>query len=159
MKEVQLTKGKVALVDDEDFELVSQYTWFADKKGTNLYYAYNSVNSMYMHRLIMKTTDDLIVDHIDHNGLNNQKSNLRNCTYSQNLHHRKFAPGITGYKGVTYNKRQNVYQAKMRYDGKYRHIGHFKTAIEAAEAYNKVATQWFGEFASINSIERQTNEC
>ena len=80
MKEIKLTQGKVALVDDEDFDMLNQYTWYGDK------YAQTTIErkSVQMHRLIMKTPRWMVVDHIDHNGLNNQKSNLRNCSQSAN---------------------------------------------------------------------------
>jgi hypothetical protein len=90
MKEISLTQGQVALVDDEDYDYLMQWKWHF-YKGTHSHYAVCSLprkngkrTGFRMHRLIMNTPPDLVVDHIDHNGLNNQKSNLRNCTKCQN---------------------------------------------------------------------------
>ena len=96
MKEIKLTQGKVALVDDEDFKWLSYFKWFAHKYSNNrhrviAYYkvARRKYASLYMHRLIMNAPDGLEIDHIDHNPLNNQKSNLRLVTHTENCLNRK----------------------------------------------------------------------
>jgi hypothetical protein len=106
MKEIKLTQGKVALIDDEDYEYFNQWNWFAHKDH-HTYYAGRSINvqghqkQLWMHRELLDTPQGRQVDHIDHNGLNNQKSNLRNCTFSQNMVN-KTTCSKTGYLGVSF---------------------------------------------------------
>jgi hypothetical protein len=150
MKEINLTRGQVTLVDDEDYEFLNQWKWFVLKlKDTS--YALRHLNKdnrfIYMHRLIMNTPDELEVDHIDHNGLNNQKYNLRNCTHQQNLMNHKIT-GKSKYIGVSYNGK--YIHAKIRANGKQIHLGNFKTEIEAALVYDQRAKEIFGEYANLN---------
>lgn len=108
MKKIPLTKGQVALVDDEDYEMVSRYKWYTQDINKTLYAQRMIVTkgtgkrvTMFMHRLIMNTPQGMDTDHIDRNGLNNQKSNLRICTRTQNLLNRGMLKSNTsGYKGV-----------------------------------------------------------
>ena len=153
MKEINLTQGQVALVDDEDFEYLNQFKWCVTKsKNLRTFYAqreYHS-NTIIMHRVIMGTPKGTFVDHIDHNGLNNQKSNLRNITPHQSAFNRQ-KPNInttSKYKGVCYDK--GHFKATIKKDGKSRHIGSFKTEFEAALAYDIMAKELFGEFACLN---------
>ena len=155
MKEIPLTQGKVALVDDEDYDYLMQWKWCATK-DYNTYYA-NREGSVkednkkfIMHRVIMNTPDNMVVDHIDHNGLNNQKSNMRNCSPKENS--RNMRPrGKTGYLGVCYDRKYIKACIKIR--GKNRHLGNYKTEEEAARAYDKVAKEYYGEFANLNFKE------
>ena len=95
MKQIPLTKNKFTLVDDEDYELVNKYNWYF---GAG--YA-RSMEKILMHRLIMKAKKGQMIDHIDGNGLNNQRSNLRFCTHSQNMANKKgFKNTSSKYKGV-----------------------------------------------------------
>jgi hypothetical protein len=93
-KQITLTKGQFAIVDDEDYDFINQWKWTAVKNKNGNWYALRQVRVdkhsvyVYMHRQIMNTPSDLVVDHIDHNGLNNQKDNLRNCTQKENLRNR-----------------------------------------------------------------------
>ena len=99
MKKIKLTQGKFALVDDEDFERVSQYKWTAEKcsKSEN-YYARNRTINAKMHRLIMGVCKSkLVVDHVNHRTLDNRKENLRVCTQKQNLRNRKNKFDINQY--------------------------------------------------------------
>jgi hypothetical protein len=155
MKEIQLTQGKVALVDDEDFELLNQYKWCA-AKNKNTYYAESKINNINvkMHRLIMKTEKGNVVDHKDHNGLNNQKCNVRNCTNAQNSKNRTKSKSQSSskYIGVIYRGDVSSWQASIRVNYVLINLGFFKTQNEAAEAYNKAAIKYFGEFANLNTI-------
>lgn len=158
MKEISLTQGMVALVDDEDYEMVLQYKWSL-VKGRNTYYAEQKrrVKYRHMHRFIMNTPKGMIVDHLDGNGLNNQKYNMRNCTYSQNNQNRmnrnseKF-----GYQGVT-RRGSNKFYAYIRYKTKLAHLGVYSTAEQAAEAYNKKAVELYKESARLNYIIKEVN--
>ncbi len=156
MKEIQLTRGYVALVDDDDFEELSKYKWcVAVYKYGNAYAVAkaplsNSGQKMiYMHRLIISANKGQCVDHIDCNSLNNTKSNLRICTQSQNSKNRgKCKRNTTGFCGVT--KSPKGFVARIMSDRNMIYIGTHKTAYEAALAYDKAAIEYHGEFANLN---------
>jgi hypothetical protein len=158
MKKLKLSQGKVALVDDEDYEWLNQWKWFAHK-DCNTYYAGRSekINGsrkqIWMHRAIMNTPVGLEVDHIDHNGLNNQRSNLRNCTQSQN-HMNQSNMGKSKYKGVSFftKKKYKQVRANICVCGSPIYLGSFLTEEEAALAYNEAAKKYFGEFALLNNV-------
>jgi len=145
MKEIKLTQGKVALVDDEDYEYLNQWKWTTNKLGKT-YYALRTINRkdhqecILMHRVIMSTPIDQQVDHFNHNGLDNQKINLRNCSRSENL--MNITPrGTSKYLGVSYCSRYMHYRAQIRINGKPKHIGYYKNEIEAALAFDAMAIQ------------------
>ena len=158
-KEIQLTKGKVAIVDDEDFEYLNQWKWYAHKTNTLNFYAERSMRIngkktfILMHRVIMNTDKHLVVDHINGNGLDNTKLNLRNCTNSENIRNRKISSNNTsGYKGFHYNIRDNMWRSTIRINNKRLHIGNFIDITDAAKAYNEAAIKFHGEFARLNEI-------
>jgi hypothetical protein len=105
-----------------------------------------------MHRLIIKAPDGLVVDHINYNGLDNRKANLRLATLKQNSRHviRTMNPGSSKYKGVSWYTRDKVWAVKIMVDGKTIRIGYFRNEIEAAKAYDKAAKKYHGEFAALN---------
>lgn len=159
MKEIKLTQGKVALVDDEDFEYLNQWKWHAFKSGAGIFYArrYDCTNNVRigipMHRLILnlKKGDKLVIDHKDGNGLNNQRSNVRVCTQQQNSINRK-GHGASKYIGVSCDKRwNNKWRASIKIGGKQKSIGYYKTEENAAIAYNIFAEKHHGEFARYNT--------
>ena len=151
-KMIELTWGKYAIVDAEDCDLLSSYKWCAVKKDQT-WYAYTLTiegKRLPMHRLIMDEPKGLFVDHRDHNGLNNRKSNLRLCTQSQNNMNIRPIGKTSRYKGVCWHKRRNKFIARIQIDGKRIHIGCFDDEIDAAKAYDKKAKELFGEFAYLN---------
>jgi len=154
MKLIPLTQGKFAQVDDHWFDYLMQWKWCANKNNT-IYYAQRSEKidgkwvAIKMHRVIMKTPPELMVDHIDHNGLNNLEENMRNCTNKQNSAN-KTAYGKSKYLGVCYI---SYFGASIRKNNKTFHLGHFKTEEEAAKAYDKAAKELYGEFANLNFKE------
>ncbi len=104
-----------------------------------------------MHRQIMAAPDHLVVDHIDHNGLNNTRANLRLCTSAQNLCNAlPPANASSRYKGVSWEKRRKNWRVVIQFNNKTYHLGHFKNEIEAAKAYDERAKELHGEFACLN---------
>jgi hypothetical protein len=150
MKEIKLTQGKTALVDDEDFEYLNQWKWYPFK-SRNTYYAIRIENSkqIRMHRVIMQTPNNLQVDHKDHNGLNCQRFNMRNCTHSQNSKNIIQKRSNSNYIGVHFRKDRNKYLAYIEGDKKI-YLGYFNTAIEAAIQRDESAKIYYGEFANLN---------
>ena len=151
MKTIQLTQGRVATVDDEDFTTLSQYSWCYQKSKTSKTgYAAARVDGkvVRMHRFLMGFPKDLEVDHRDQNGLNNQRENLRLATSSNNkMNISRRADNTSGHKGVFYRKDTGRYQAFIRKNGKRTTLGCFDTAEEAAIAYECAARRLHGEFA------------
>ena len=157
MMEIKLNKGFIALVDDEDFEYLNQFKWSTHPSGNTIYVRrFSQYKRILMHRIIMNVQKGESIDHIDHNGLNCQKSNLRICTHQQNGWNQLSNRGKSKYKGVLIiEKNGRVYiSAQIRYNGKKYHLGYFKTEEEAATGYNDAAKKYFGEFASLNIINK-----
>jgi hypothetical protein len=157
MKEIQLTQGKVALVDDEDYEWLNQFTWYAKLSGVETFYAYRSVGcyenyrKVIMHREILHPPREMSVDHIDGDGLNNQKSNIRVCTKSENMHNRaKNRNNKSGYKGVCFSKSMKRWITRIVVNGKKIQIGYYDDVLDAARAYDDAAVKYFGKFSRIN---------
>jgi len=155
MKEIIVESKKYGtkrvLLDDEDFALVSNYTWCVTN-GRGTFYSHTKIKdkTVYMHRLILGLTDPKIpCDHIDHNGLNNQRNNIRACTQSQNLCNRSpNKNGSSKYLGVSWDKEHRKW--KVLIHNKF--LGRFNLETDAAKAYNKAAKEIHGEFANLNSI-------
>lgn len=160
MKEIFLTKGKVAFVDDDDYEWLSKQKWYATNNGKKreLWYAKRSFKqrgknkSQTMHVSIMNPGKGFEVDHIDGYGLNNQRSNLRIVTHRINCHNSRHFPGTSKYKGVS--KSDKKWRAMIRNDGRKIHLGYFETEIEAAKAYDVKAKTIFGDHATLNLSQK-----
>lgn len=151
MKHIQLTQGKVALVDDEDYEWLSQSKWHYTHQG---YAARRASGRMVlMHREIVGTEGSADTDHINGNKLDNRRCNLRVCTRSQNLINRPSLRGSSNYKGVSWSVRDRKWLAHSYHSGKSHYIGTFDDEREAAAAYDKAAKRAFGEFARLNFPE------
>jgi hypothetical protein len=161
MKEIPLTQGQVALVDDEDYVYLNQWKWHAIKAkytyyaNRTLHFDDGTVVSIRMHRQILGVPQNKETDHIDGNGLNNQKSNLRICNYSQNQYNKR-GWGTSGYKGVSarMDNHTNPYRAYISIGGRLVHIGSFPSIEEAALAYNNEAIKHFGKYAKLNVINK-----
>lgn len=152
MKMILLTQGMIAQVDDEDYEELSRYTWCLHRNGRNCYAKRAKPGEnrtiIYMHCQIMGTKG---IDHIDVNGLNNQKNNLRSATQTQNGgNSRKQNNTSSNFKGVSWSKVKRKYRAYIRVRRQYMHLGWFAVDAEAALAYDIAAQTYFGEFARLN---------
>jgi len=149
---IPLTRGLFAIVDAEDYAELSRFQWFAEG-GPRTYYAVRKENgkSIKMHRQILNAPDHLVVDHIDHNGLNNRKSNLRLATFTQNCQNqRRTSHGTSKYKGVHWNKRLKKWAVQITCDKKTHHLGYFTNEIDAAHAYDHAAKKFHADFANLN---------
>lgn len=160
MKTIMLTKGYFAQVDDEDFEKVSAFKWHVAYRKKGVLYARRSGKRLakkqrpviLMHRFIIGLDHARHVDHIDLNGLNNQKKNLRICSWADNTRHCRRNIGQSGFRGVSPHERHvpNLWRARIKANGVERIIGYFPTASEAARAYDAEAVRLHGVFAVLN---------
>lgn len=154
MKQIPLSQGKIALVDDEDFERLSQFKWFAHQ-SRNTFYAERQIRicvgkqkAIKMHHAILGCDSSQKVDHRDGNGLNNTRENLRLATHLENVRNQKLCrDSTTGFKGVTFNKTRKKFQARIGIEGFKQSLGYYATAEEAHAAYCKAAQKHFGAFA------------
>ena len=145
MKELILSKGCVTIVDDEDFEEVSKYKWYTHKDG---YACRNdSGKTILLHRFLMKADKESLVDHKNHDKLDNRKANLRLCSKAQNLYN-SITRNPSEFKGVSKHRRK--WRAAKTFQGKRIHIGLYFTAESAAKAYDTKAKELFGDFAYLN---------
>ena len=161
MKQLSLSQNKLVNVDDEDFEALSEYKWCAKwDAGSNTFYAVRHTprpehKTVIMHRVLMGANSfSEKVDHIDHNGLNNCKVNLRLCSNSLNQQNRSKQRKATSsiYKGVCWEKRRSKWQVSIMLNKKSIFIGYFDDEKDAALAYNNKAKSIFGDFALLNLI-------
>jgi len=150
---IPLSYGKWAIVDAADYGRLSSYKWCAVKEKRNWYAKTldKDCNRLALHRLIMDAPKGLVVDHIDHNCLNNRRSNLRLCTQKQNNCNTLPRKGCSSkYKGVSFNKARKRFIAYIQHNKKRYFLGYFDDEIDAAKAYDKAAKKFFGEFAYLN---------
>jgi hypothetical protein len=159
---IQLTRGKYALVDEEDFDKVKDGSWYAHPAGNGVYarwddYSSGSRKRVYLHRLLLGFPKGAQIDHANCDTLDNRKSNLRLATKMLNSRNKakpKFVGGSSSrYKGVSFDKKCQKWHAYIEVDGKRRHLGRFVDEHDAGKAYNEAAKQFFGEFAFLNEIE------
>lgn len=158
-KKIPLTQGKFALVDDEDFECLSSFKWhyhsgYAKRgKFISRIDGKQKIKIFYMHREIIKTPDDMITDHIDGDGLNNQRHNLRIASRAQNaMNSKTIKKSFSNVKGVSWHKGAGKWQSKIVVNGQTKYLGHFADIDSATQAYNAAAIEHFGEFARLNKI-------
>ena len=161
MKHIPLTQGKFAIVDDADYEWLNQHKWYALKIRQTFYAVRHTTKPsgeqtiIYMHREILGLNfdDKRQGDHRNHGGIDNQRDNLRICTNSQNQQNMRPNPQkncSSVYKGVCWHKNRRKWQADIEINGHHIYLGHFKSEIDAAKAYDKAASKYFGEFAYLN---------
>ncbi len=154
MKQIHLTQGQAAIVDDEDFEKVNSFKWYAAwKEHTKSYYAVRQVctkgvvKNIYLHRLIMDTPDHLVCDFVNGDTLDNRKQNLRNCTKEEDHRNRRVnRESKTGVKGVSWLPKFQRYEVSIKLNGKRVFNKRFKTLEEAKEAYDEASKKYHGEY-------------
>lgn len=153
--ELQLVKGGIVLIDSEDYEMLSRYKWrlHQRKKRITHYAACPNINGKftYMHRLLMKAQSGQEVDHIDGNGLNNQKANLRLCSRKENSRNRLLQSNNTsGKSGVYFSRINKNWVAQITSNRINRYIGSFPSKEEAIAARNCKEIEIFGEFSPLH---------
>lgn len=154
---IELTRGAFAIVDDEDVEMVSRFSWQLNSQGyasANVGVGRDYVTHERMHRMILRAPDDMDVDHINGNRLDNRKCNLRLATRRQNQwNKRKRKHCSSEFKGVCWHNQNKCWRARIKFYGKEIALGCFSSEIEAAKAYNEAAKKYFGDFALLNDIQ------
>lgn len=161
MRHIHLTQGKFAIVDDEDYDWLMQWKWRL-RPSRRTSYAQRSTGrnaklkakrkTIFMHRVIMDCPNNLQIDHINHNGLDNRKCNLRICTFTENRHNQQpYINGASQYKGVSRSLRK--WRTYICRNGKRMYIGTYDSESEAANAYDAKAKEIFGNFAYLNFQE------
>ncbi len=158
MRQIPLTQGKFAIVDDEDFEWLNQWKWCADKqKGRDRFYASRNIydgrrqHTTGMHRVIMQARKGQEIDHINGNGLDNRRCNLRFCTHRQNcMNQLPQKETSSQYKGVCWDKQYNKWRVVIKDETRMVFLGLYDSEIKAAKIYDKAAKELFGEFANLN---------
>lgn len=150
------SKGIEFYFDKEDFEKVSQYTWYLSNRGAiETHNHKNNYKLLKLHRLMKNIVNPKeIIDHINHNTLDNRKENLRVCDSRENSYNQTItrSNNTSGYKGVTWDKTLKKWIAYIHVNYKKLHIGCFENKEDAARAYNEKALFYFGEFAFLNSV-------
>lgn len=135
MKQIPLKQGGFTLVDDDNFEYINQKRCRVGSSG----YVFTGKNTR-IHRLITNCPDDMVVDHINHNKLDNRKQNLRICTIEENCRNRvDNKNNKSGFRGVSFYLPLNKWRAKIVLKNKTVHLGYFNTPQEASQVYEKVA--------------------
>jgi hypothetical protein len=157
-RRISLTMGLYAIVDPDKFRDLIKYKWCA-LKGQRTFYATRRYTErrrvqkvISMHRKIMQAAEGEFIDHINHKGLDNRVANLRPATRCQNAWNRQKPNNNSRsrYKGITYNRREKKWLAKIQVEGDSKFLGAFNDEIEAAKVYDEAAKKYFGEFAALN---------
>ena len=163
-KRVPLTQGKFAIIDNEDFERVSKFKWHYRKKRPNTKTGYaargvrklgtkSGFTTQAMHTFILGLNPFSIVDHINHDGLDNRKINIRKVDHFGNTQNAlKRIDNKSGFKGVCIHKASGKFCAQIMGNKDRIWLGLFNTALEAAKAYNKAAKKYYGEYACLNKL-------
>jgi hypothetical protein len=159
MREIPLTQSKVALVDDEDFNYLNQWNWCINKDVRTLYAfkgkSQNSNKASSMHQLLVSVPEGMEIDHINHNGLDNRKENLRVCTHAENIHNQRTQNRnkTSQFKGVCWMEKSKRWRARIKVNMEFIYLGSFISEIKAALAYDKASKKYYGDFSCTNFID------
>ena len=157
-QEIQLSQGKFAIVDDEDYEWLSQWKWCAYRRGCNIYAARmgkklkGKQETIHMHIEIIGKKEGFVTDHINGNGLDNRRENLRHVTRRQNQQNRHNET-TSKYPGVSWAKRDRMWTSNIFINGRLKHLGYFNNEADAYNAYCKAVTANGENILSKNTIE------
>ncbi len=152
VRRIPLGHGLFAVVDAEDYEWLSKYKWHAQRRGRKVYaISVKKGKVVYMHRMIMRPCQGYVVDHLDGNGLNNRRCNLRVCTRQENAVNMGPRGGASEFVGV--HRHKDKWEAQIVWRGKKHHVGVFADEVEAAKARDRKAYELHGEFAYLNFPE------
>lgn len=152
VRAVPLSRGKFAMVDAEDYARVMRYSWYAEQHY-GLWYAMRKEGgrTVRMHREIMGAPGGKVVDHINHDGLDNRRCNLRVCTHRENIRNQRGQRGRSSrYKGVSLDGRLGKWRAQLWHEGRHHYLGVYASEVEAARAYDAKARELYGAFAYLN---------
>ena len=159
-RRIPLSRGEHAIVDPDDYAWLSQYNWHVSGSNGSFYAVRNTGQrrgqkrvAVKMHREILRVPDGMFVDHINHNGLDNRKANLRPATQAQNARNRRkrsTSKVHSKYKGLTWYKSQKRWAVRIMVDRKSKFIGYFDNELDAAKAYDMAAKKYHGQFAGLN---------
>lgn len=157
MKKIPLTQGKFAVVDDDDYAELSRYKWCIQGDGYAVRKPRKSDGAgekqIRMHRVIAGTPVGMTTDHINGDKLDNRKSNLRMATSAENQHNvQKRKDNISGFKGVSFSRRNGKWRATIAVNGVRHSLGLFSSPEDAAKSYNSSAIKYHGEFARLNVV-------
>lgn len=158
MKKITLTKNKIAYIDNEDYEIISKYKWYAHQSRKNNFYAATTIKGkiFYMHRMIISAPKKTFVDHKNQNKLDNRRKNLRFCTNSENNRNKNISKKNTsGHKGVYWSKHAKKWHVQISTDNKILFLGRFKNIEKASNIYNKKAKELSGDFAVLNKTKNK----
>ena len=144
------------LVDDDDFEYLNQWKWCV-LKAPKTFYVVRSDPLIYMHREVVHAPKGKVTDHINHDGLDNRKENLRICSIQQNNMNTSSRKGTSKYKGVSWDKATKKWRSFCNLNKKQYYLGSFETEEKAAMAYNKKAKETYGDFANLNNIKQEVS--
>lgn len=151
-REIVLADGRVAVVDAADYELVSRWKWYYHGKGYAIAHSSGRANwrMVFMHRLLLLPEPDQHIDHVNGNGLDNRRANLRLCTRAQNNANARSRGQTSRYKGVCWDQQRSSWSSKTCTNGRTVNLGRFLDEIDAARAYDAAAASIFGPFARLN---------
>jgi len=159
-RKIMLTRCLFATVDVEDFDRFAAFKWQSCNVSGDKWYASRAVKiggvsrTIYLHRAVLNPPDGMDVDHIDGNGLNNRRANLRICHRAQNVQNQKKTRGSSLFKGVSWHAAAGKWMACVNANGRRFYLGIFENEIDAARAYDAAAITLFGEFARPNFAQR-----